>query len=470
MNTTLPGPLSQDLGDLWALFHRHGLGILVLLVGFIFTQKYHSSTKHRLVPGIPVIGGDTKKDRMRNRERFRHDSKAMLTEGYFGNNVNGGFFYVPSPLGERLMLPVRYLEELKTAPIEKVDFVGTFIEMFEGKYTTFGSRSTLHPRTVKADLNQHLSHVMMDVQDEIVDSFSAIFPSCSASEWTEVPLVDVITRIVARVSSRMFGGHELSRNASWVNASIAFAIDGYIGAQKLKKLPEILKPVAARLIPEVRRLDKYYQEAEHAALPILAERARTGHRPKDLLSWMYDAAVDEETDPKFIAQILLKISFAAIHTTAAANSQLIFDICANPELIPLLREEYGSILNEDGKVGRQGFFQMHIMDSLMKESQRFNPLLLGALSCFIPGTLMPPFERDALLRMLLQLRLKESSPRTGNSQMASSSQRTPPSAFRRRPSPWIRNCTRTRRPLTVCGLRSFAARLTIRRKRARHSL
>lgn len=28
--------------------------------------------------------------------------------------------------------------------------------MFEGKYTTMGSRSTLHPRVVKAQLNHHL--------------------------------------------------------------------------------------------------------------------------------------------------------------------------------------------------------------------------------------------------------------------------------------------------------------------------
>ncbi|KAI0107962.1 cytochrome P450 [Hypoxylon sp. NC0597] len=356
---------------------KNGLsGLLILITITAITWNYLSTPKQRLVPGIPIIGGASTKDRIRNRERFRHDSKAMLTEGYFHNNVNGGFFYVPSPLGERLMIPVRYLEDLKTAPVDKVDFVGTFIEMFEGKYTTFGSRSTLHPRTVKADLNQHLPDVMMSVQDEIVECFDEIFPKCSEDEWTEVPLVDVITRIVARVSSRMFGGPELSRNSSWVAASIAFAIDGYIGAQKLKKYPEFLKPLAARLIPEVRILAKYYQEAEKAALPMLAERERTGERPKDLLAWMQDAAVDEETDPRFIAGILLKISFAAIHTTAAANSQLIFDLCAHPELIPLLREEYGRVADEDGKIGKKGFFQMHIMDSIMKESQRFNPLLL----------------------------------------------------------------------------------------------
>lgn len=41
----------------------------------------------------------------------------------------GDFFYVPSALGERLMIPVKYLEDLKTAPIDKVDFVATFAEV-----------------------------------------------------------------------------------------------------------------------------------------------------------------------------------------------------------------------------------------------------------------------------------------------------------------------------------------------------
>ncbi|KAJ2997262.1 hypothetical protein NUW58_g694 [Xylaria curta] len=300
----------------------------------------------------------------------------MLTEGYFSNNVNGGFFYVPSPLGERLMIPVRYLEELKTAPVDEVDFVGTFIEMFEGKYTTFGSRSTLHPRTVKADLNQHLWEVMVGVQEEIPKCFDEIFPKCTGEEWTEVHLVDVITRVVARVSARMMGGQELSHNPSWVAASIAFAIDGYTGAQKLKRYPEFLKPFAACLIPEVRNLAKYYHEAENAALPILAKYERTADCPQHLLAWMHDAAVGEEADPRFIAGILLKISFAAIHTTAAGNSQLIFDLCAHPELIPLVRDEFHRAINDDGKIDKNGFFQMQILDSIMKESQRFNPLLL----------------------------------------------------------------------------------------------
>lgn len=42
---------------------------------------------------------------------------------------NRGPFYVPSKLGERLMLPNKYLEDLKSAPVHEVDFVATFIEV-----------------------------------------------------------------------------------------------------------------------------------------------------------------------------------------------------------------------------------------------------------------------------------------------------------------------------------------------------
>jgi hypothetical protein len=64
-----------------------------------------------------------------------------------------------------------------------------------------------------------------------------------------VDVVDRITQIVARVSSRMFGGTTLSRNKEWIQSSIDFATDGFIGAQGLKKYPEFLKPIIARFVP-----------------------------------------------------------------------------------------------------------------------------------------------------------------------------------------------------------------------------
>lgn len=45
------------------------------------------------------------------------------------DQTEGGFFYVPSPAGERLMLPTKYLDELKNAPNERADFTASFSEV-----------------------------------------------------------------------------------------------------------------------------------------------------------------------------------------------------------------------------------------------------------------------------------------------------------------------------------------------------
>ena len=40
-----------------------------------------------------------------------------------------GPFSIPSRLGERLMIPAEYVEELKNAPVQEVDFVGILFEV-----------------------------------------------------------------------------------------------------------------------------------------------------------------------------------------------------------------------------------------------------------------------------------------------------------------------------------------------------
>ncbi|KAI1356558.1 putative cytochrome P450 [Xylaria sp. FL0043] len=343
---------------------------ITLLVSLIFFKPF--AKRQRLVPEIPIVGGSDQASIKNNRKRFIHDGMAMLLEGYQENR--GNMYYVPSVLGERLMIPAKYVEELKTAPMDKVDFVATFQEMFEGKYTTMGSRSRLHPQTVKGQLNHYLADVMPGVQEEIRNAFEEDFPDCD--DWTPVHVVDRLTQIVARVSSRMFGGTTLSENKEWIKASIDFAVDGFIGAQAIKRYPHALRPLMQYTIPALKKISAHYRAAERAAIPILQQRERSGKKALDLLSWMAEQAEGSEKDHAFIAGILLKVSFAAIHTSAAAPSQLIFDLCARPEYIEPLRRELESVLLPDGTIDKNGFNKLVKMDSIMKESQRFNPLLL----------------------------------------------------------------------------------------------
>lgn len=135
--------------------------------------------------------------------------------------------------------------------------------------------------------------------------------------------MDRITQVVARVSSRMFGGTTLSTNREWVQSSINFATDDVIGAQELKKYPEFLKRLAAKFIPAIGRIKEHYAAAERAAIPLLKEREANGQTADDLLYWMSEDAKGSEKDPALLAGILLEVSFAAIHTSAAAPSVIV---------------------------------------------------------------------------------------------------------------------------------------------------
>ena len=93
---------------------------LALVIGYTWERK---KRKYAAAP-IACIENSTLQAA---RERFRTDAGSMLREGY--QKYKGRPFYVPSPLGERLMIPGKYVEELKTAPVDEVDFVGTFYEV-----------------------------------------------------------------------------------------------------------------------------------------------------------------------------------------------------------------------------------------------------------------------------------------------------------------------------------------------------
>lgn len=345
------------------------LAILLAICGPVLYPRQ----KQRYVPGVPIVGIEEPGGIKQGRENFCTDAKSMLNQGY-QEYKDQSPFYVPSRLGERLMIPTKYVEELKSAPVHEVDFVGTFFEMFEGKYTTMGSRSTLHPRVAKKDLNRHLDDVIPSVKEEIIQSFNACLPECK--DWTRLCMAESFVNIVARVSSQMFGGSQLSHNGEWVGSTIKFAMDGFIGAQKIKKIPHILRPVAQYFIPELRKIEAHHATARRVIIPILKERENQPDKPSDFLQWMSDSAIGPEKDKAFIASIQLKLSFAAIHTSAAAPTQLLYDLCAMPQYIAPLREEIEANLPKDGFWTKRSLLQLEKMDSFMKESQRFNPLLL----------------------------------------------------------------------------------------------
>ncbi|KAL9051535.1 MAG: hypothetical protein Q9162_005964 [Coniocarpon cinnabarinum] len=331
----------------------------------VYRQKYAAGVSIFLL---------NNKSRVRAREEFRSNAKVILAHGY--EKYRDRPFYVPTPLGERLMIPPQYVDELRSAWIDDVDFLGTFKEMFEGKYTTFGDRSQLHPTITRGPLTQNIGKLLPGMFEEIEECYQIKFPKGDC--WQVVDAGELFLGMIARITSRMFAGKDLSHHETWVATSIAFAIDGFVSAQTLKRYPSLLKPVVAIFLSSLRRIKQHHRTAQQAICPIIETRKADGaHKSVDAVQWMMDEAKEGESDSKFIANIVLKLSFASIHTSSGVLLNILYNLCYRAEYIEPLRTEARKVLDEEGQWNRNALEKLVKLDSFMIESQRFSPLLLS---------------------------------------------------------------------------------------------
>lgn len=137
----------EDLGDVISAIPQSYYRYLLLAVLLaICGPVLYPRQKQRYVPDVPIVGIEEPGGIKQARENFCTDAKSILSQGYQQacrssspvprislakqeQYKDQGPFYVPSRLGERLMIPAKYVEELKSAPVHEVDFVGTFFEV-----------------------------------------------------------------------------------------------------------------------------------------------------------------------------------------------------------------------------------------------------------------------------------------------------------------------------------------------------
>ncbi|KAK6826398.1 hypothetical protein RU639_005612 [Aspergillus parasiticus] len=352
----------------------------LLSFAWLLLSRVSDHRRNRLIPGVYVAGLKGGKISLSQaRQDFIHGCIDLMLEGY--QKTEGGLFYVPSPAGERLMIPTKYLDELKNAANEEIDFTASFSEMFEGRYTTIGQKWHLHPNVVKNSLNANLELIMPDVYDEIVHAYrSLLTPS---DDWQPVRMADIFTQIISRSSNRMLGGKALSRNRDWTDTSINFTTDTWLAAQQLKRYPAWLRPIMQHVLPEMGRVRRHFTVARQVICPIVQGRSEAEqgtqnlNKPLDLLQMLWEGAEPADRTPEFMAYTALAISFAAIRTSSSVPTHLLYDLCAQPEYIAPLRDEIESVLREEGVLFTKAALNKLVkLDSFMKESQRFNPLSL----------------------------------------------------------------------------------------------
>lgn len=192
--------------------------------------------------------------------------------------------------------------------------------------------------------------------------------------------------MVARISSLIFLGEEISHNDEWVDVSVNYVIDAFEAMRELRGWSSVLRPFVHWFMPTAQKLRKHLESARSIIANELERRdlIRAGKLPeddppriRDALDWFKETAEANKFTNFNISRAQVGLSLAAIHTTSNLLTNIMYDLAAYPEYIQPLRDEIRAVAAEDGVLKKTSLLKLKLMDSVMKESQRMHPLSLS---------------------------------------------------------------------------------------------
>ncbi|KAF4499445.1 Ent-kaurene oxidase [Fusarium agapanthi] len=203
-----------------------------------------------------------------------------------------------------------------------------------------------------------------------------------SKEWHGVKPQEDLIRVVSRVSSRIFMGEELCRDEEWNRVSSEYTLMVFSYGVAFREYPRWLRPYIHWFLPQCWAIRAKLNEARQCLKPHIDRRnaikkqALAEGKPcpfYDSLEWFEKEY--EKHDP---AKEQIAVSIVAYHTTSDLLAETLLNLCQYPALLQELREEIVSVLTAEGGLTKAALYNLKLMDSVIKESQRMRPILLGA--------------------------------------------------------------------------------------------
>ncbi|KAL4964225.1 cytochrome P450 [Aspergillus stella-maris] len=300
-------------------------------------------------------------------------------------------FCLINGIGDQVVLAPKYASELASQPL--LSFWAMLSEQFLSHIRGFDPFASLATWDVMNDalrrkLTKNLGIITKGLSEETTLALEDEWTDNPVSEWHTVPLKPTLVNIAARISARGLLGEELAHNKEWIRLSINYIKDCFIASMLLQQFPQWIRPFLADLLPPCRKLRRHLAQASALILPLLQERrcrATTEGQsttpsitPNDSLAWMEEVAKGRRYSP-VDGELLL--AFAAVNTTTDTLSQVLLDICGHEGLVQALRDETLDVFRKNN-VNRNDapwhsaalLAKLHLMDSVLKESQRLKPV------------------------------------------------------------------------------------------------
>lgn len=283
----------------------------------------------------------------------------------------------------------KYLEEIRAKTKDNVRSVEPFLLDLCGDFFKQGQvflESDLQNRVLQHKLTPSLANLVPIMKSELGHAMQKELPSVEAEDWTEVDIIHVFARTIARIVARIWIGPDECRNEDWLAATTDYTEAIFTTGFLLRFVPGPLRPFVAPMLPSYRTMLKSISDGRRIVQGLVAKRAKGGaaNEPNDVLQWTVDMANDKELELDNLSQRILILSLSAIHTTALTMAHVLFDLCAHPEHFETIRTELVDTLRSEGEWNKTTLQSLTSMDSLLKESQRISPVFLMTYNRFLP--------------------------------------------------------------------------------------
>ncbi|KIA75417.1 cytochrome P450 [Aspergillus ustus] len=285
--------------------------------------------------------------------------------------------------GNNMILPNRYAHEIRNNDVlsfrdglEK-DFLTT-VPGLESMFT-----GTFH------------NHIVWDTASAFSRKLGALIEPLSTetgiflrdnwsddTEWHSISLDETMHLLIAQLTARIFIGEEVCRDRAWIQNAIDYTANRTAAMKELHAYGRLI-PLAHWFLPSCRALRRCVRAGRPFVERVLdarrsAAQGKGGDKSVDALSWIDGVA--GENGAKYDATLTqLRLAYAAVHTTSDVMTKVVASLCEHEELIQPLREEIVAVVKEHGW-SEAALAKMVLLDSVLKETQRLEPLASFTLS------------------------------------------------------------------------------------------
>ncbi|KAH6649111.1 cytochrome P450 [Truncatella angustata] len=266
-------------------------------------------------------------------QRYTLDTGNLLAQGYEQYSKKGlpfSMFNYTDAARPIVVLPVKYLEEVRRASSSKLSF---------------------------------LSYLNKD--------------------WTPFNGFALLLPLISRVMARVLLGPELWDNEEWHAVVTAYFQAGFAASARVRDTYHpLLRWTSRYLDKDVKAIYEARRKGEAIIKPVIEARiANTRNRAggqetgyNDGVQWLVDSYLSENkrVSAGRIMQDEAFLVAASVHSIALTTLSILLDLVDHPKTLAEVRDEISKVYAEYGSWTRQSLSALRLLDSFMKESQRLN--------------------------------------------------------------------------------------------------